>query len=239
MTAGTFDSLRQGLPTYRPFHSGDTLWYISDDRHTVVNPDGKSVSRAYRQILLGQRPGADFGGVFAVERFDPTGARILDPITKEFQTTQGKTGFDSRDSARYFQPGDTRYAFGPYPAYSPDIYGWPRLYPFSNLTFGYTGKNTLYFYSVEAQYVVYQSQLSKQAQGDRTALPYSNVKGGTGYFTGALVDSFTVVVNATGVETFSVEALRQTACKRAWRTSQSDGTPFDSLGVCRGANFRG
>lgn len=232
-TSATFDSLRQGAPVFRDLHSGDSIWYIWDNLHMVTNPDGKQVKRAYRNLVFRQRPGPDFGGVFAVERFDPTRARILDPITKQFMVTVGQTRFERDDSAEYFQPGDTRYAFGPYPAFAPDLFGWPDYYPFSNLTLGYTGANTIYFYSVEEQYILYQSGLE-----NRPELAYSNVTGGRGYFTAALVDSFSIYLQATGVDTFSVEALRGTACRNSWKDHLSDATPFDSLVACKGVDFR-
>ncbi len=238
-TSAMLDSLRQGLPVFRTLHSGDSIWYISDDQHMVTNPDGKLVQRAYREILFNQHPGPDFGGVFAVERFDINRARILDPLSKEIFASSGKKGFKQADSAQFFQPGVTRYAFGPYPAFSPDLFGWPRIYPFSNLTLAYTGLNTIYFYSVEQAYVIYQSQLMKQASGSSSAIPYSNVQGGTGYFTMALVDSFQINLMATGVDTFSVQALHGAACRNEWKSSVTDHTPFDSLVACKGIDFRG
>lgn len=240
LTRGALDSLAKDIPVFRSFPSGDSLWYIYDDKNLVTNPDGKQVERAYRNILFRQRPGPGFGGVFTVERFDPKGERIEDPVSRELRTTLGRTDFRLEDSARFYQPGETRYAFGPYPAFAPDVYGWPETYPFSNLTLAYTGRNTIYFYSVEPEYVVYQSQLSRLAQGDRTALPYSNVKNGNGYFTAALVDSFVVHLKATpGVRTFSVEALRGAACRKAWKDHLDDASKgFDSLVACKGVDFR-
>jgi hypothetical protein len=232
-TSAMFDSLRTGAPVFRSLRSRDTIWYISDIVHQVTNHDGKSVKRAYRNLVFRQRPGPDFGGVFAVERFDPTRARVLDPITKQFMTTTGSTKFGREDSVRYFQPGDTRYAFGPYPKFEPDLFGWPDYYPFSNLTLGYTGPNTIYFYSVEEQYVIYQSGLSGNPE---TA--FSNVKGGKGYFTAALVDSFVINLNVTGTDTFSVQALRGAACRQSWRNHVQDGTGFDSLVACKGVDFK-
>ena len=237
-TSAMLDSLRQGLPASRPFRSGDSLWYISDSRHEVTNLDGKRVKRAYRNLIFRQRPGPDFGGVFALERWDVSRARVLDPIKKEFMKTRGVTGFKLGDSAGYYQAGGTRYGFGPYPAFAPGLFGWPNFYPFSNLTFGYTGPNTVYFYSVQQEYVIYQTQLASQAQGSTDAIPYTNVKGGSGYFTAALVDSFKVYIQATGVDTFSVEALRGAACRKAWKDHVSNGTGFDSLVACEGIDFR-
>lgn len=240
LTSDALDSLRKDIPVFRPLPSGDSIWYIYDDKNVVTNPDGKRVERAYRNLLFRQRPGPDFGGVFTVGRFDPNGARLEDPISRAFRTTTGNLDFGQEDSARFYQPGDTRYAFGPYPAFAPDIFGWPAIYPFSNLTLAYTGRNTIYFYSVEQQYVVYQSQLSRQAQGDPTALPYSNVKNAKGYFTAALVDSFVIHLRATpGVRAFSVPALRETACRRAWKEHLEDTSKgFDSLATCKGVDFR-
>jgi hypothetical protein len=232
-TSAMLDSLRQGAPVFRSLRSRDSIWYISDNRHEVVNPDGQTVKRAYRNILFRQRPGSDFGGVFAVERWDVTRAKILDPITKELLNSTGRQSLDREDSAALFQPGDTRYALALYPAYAPDVYGWPEIYPFSNLALAYTGPNTLYFYSVEQQYVIYHSGLS----GD-PATAFSNVKNGKGYFTAALVDSFSIYLNVSGTDTFSVEALRGAACRKAWKEHVQDGAGFDSLVACKGVDFR-
>lgn len=176
--------------------------------------------------------------MFAVERWDLSRARIEDPLTRTIRASTGQTAFKQGDSARFYQPGGTRYAFGPYPALAPDLYGWPDIYPFSNLTLAYTGMNTVYFYSVEESYVIYQDRLRQMAEGSTTVVPYSNVSGGTGYFTGALVDSFQIYLNATGVDTFSVEALRGAACRNEWKKSQKDTTAFDSLVACKGVDFR-
>ena len=234
MDSAMLDSLRQGLPVFRTVRSGDTLWFISDDDHSVLNFDGKTVKRDYREILIHQHPGPGFSGVFSVNRFDPRGERILDPVTKAFRASTGKKSWGRKDSSSLFQPGDLRYSFGPYPAYEPSIFGWPSINPLSNLVLAYTGANTLYFYSVDSQYIVYQAQLSRQAGGDKTALPYTNVKGGSGYFAAALVDSFHVFLRAEGVQMFSVPALRSAACRQSYQDAKDDGRRFIPDPVCTG-----
>lgn len=238
LTGATLDSLRRGAPVFRSVRSGDSLWYISDLDHKVTNFDGKTVERAYRQILFTQHPGAGFSGEFAVNRFDPQGFRVLDPITKALRETLGKTSWSAKDSASLFQAGDTRYVFGPYSAYAPDLYGWPATFPFTNLYLTYTGINTFYFYSVDSQYVVYQSQLQKSASGDNTALPYTNVKGATGYFAGALVDSFRIHNVVEGAQLFPVPGLRGAACRESYRKTVEDGRTFNPDPVCKGVPLR-
>lgn len=237
MTSAMLDSLRSDKPVFRTMHSGDTIWYISDNEHVVTNPDGKQVKRAYRQILLRQHPSTDFGGVFAVERWDVNRAYVLDPLTKEARRTFGMGDIKQDDSASFYQPGNTRYGYGPYPAYLPDLFGWPNIYPFSNLTLSYTGPNMLYIYSVQEDYVIYQSQRAQQAQGSNTAPPFTNVKGGGGYFAAALVDSFLFNLSVSGTDTFTVQSLRGSACRSAWIDAMKNKTAFDSLVTCKGVEF--
>jgi hypothetical protein len=234
LDVASVDSLKAGLPVYRVANTGDTLWYISGNDAKVWNPDGKQVGRAYRPLLLGQHPGPNFAGVFTVDRFDPNQAWILNAVTRQFMATLGRTSWTRADSAQLYQAGDTYYGYGPYPAFAPDLSHWPEVYTWSNLTFGYTGRNTMYFYSTDTQYIVYQSQLSKQAQGDKTSLPYTNVRGGNGYFAAALVDSVQFFIRAEGVQTFQVQALRSAACRESYANSRKNGTPFQRDPVCTG-----
>lgn len=239
ITSATLDSLRQGIPTLRRIHWADTVWYIQNILRRVKNTAGQEVGLAYREYQFHPKFGEGFGGIFGVEKFDPTRARILDPITRTFMASVGKgNSFDQQDSARYFQPGNSRYYFGPYRAYAPELVGWPEKLLFSNVGIGYTGLNKILFYAVGPQYVAYNEALQSIAQGDRTAIPYTNVNGGIGYFAGALVDSFAITVQAVATDTFSVDALRGAACRRQWRKAVSDGQPFDSLVACKGVDFK-
>lgn len=239
LTSATLDSLRAGIPTLRRISNGDTMWYISDISRRVTNVAGQSVGLAYREYRFHPRFDQGFGGVFGVEGFDPAAARIQDPVSKSLRAAMGRAdGYDLQDSAGSYQPGSTRYYFGPYRAYAPELYGWPQLLMFSNVGIGYTGLNRLYFYAVDPQYVSYNEALQSISQGDRTAVDYTNVKGGKGYFAGALVDSFAFHVRVAVADTFSVEALRGAACRRAWQNTLEDGRSFDSLVACKGVDFR-
>jgi len=239
LTSATLDSLRAGIPTFRRISYGDTVWYISDISRRVTNAAGQNVGLSYREYRFHPRFAEGFGGVFGVEGFDPNAARILDPVTKTFRASFGQgSEFKQQDSAQYYQPGNTRYYFGPYRAYAPELYRWPELLLFSNIGIGYTGLNKLYFYAVDPTYVSYNEALQSIAQGDRTAVDYTNVRGGRGYFTGALVDSFALHVRVAATDTFSVEALRGAACRRAWKRTVEDGDAFDSLVACKGVDFR-
>jgi hypothetical protein len=239
LTSATLDSLRAGIPTVRRISYGDTTWYISDISRRVTNAAGQSVGLAYREYRFHPRFGEGFGGVFGVEGFDPSASYILDPVRKALRAAVGRgASYETQDSAQFYQPGNTRYYFGPYRAYAPELYGWPELLMFSNVGIGYTGLNKLFFYAVDPKYVSYNEALQSISQGDRTAVEYTNVKGGKGYFAGALVDSFAFHVRAVTADTFSVEALRGASCRRAWQNTLEDGRSFDSLVACKGVDFR-
>lgn len=237
ITSATLDSLRQGVAVMRRIRSGDSVLYISGATRVVKNSAGQDVLLPYRDYMLHTRFGDGFGGAFAVQKFDPSRAFIQNILQIQFRQSRGKKGYDSEDSARLFQPGNTRYYFGPMPAAASEMAGWPNVFLFSNLGIGYTGMNTLYVYATDPSYYNYNVSLQGVADGDRTTILYSNVKGAKGYFTGALVDSFSINVFALASDTFPVQQLRGAACRQAWKQHVQDGEPFDST-FCEGVQYK-
>lgn len=237
ITSATLDSLRRGDMVMRRIFSGESVLYISGATRTVRNSAGQQVLLPYRDYVLHTRIGEGFGGAFSVQRFDPSRAFIQNILQIQFRQSRGKTGYDSEDSARLFQAGDTRYYFGPMPASASEMAGWPGVFLFSNLGIGYTGKNTLYVYATDPYYYNYNTALQGLAGGDRTTIPYSNVTGASGYFTSALVDSFSINVFALASDTFPVQKLRGAACREAWKRHVEDGDAFDPA-FCEGVEYK-
>ncbi len=237
ITSATLDSLRRGDMVMRRIFSGESVLYISGASRKVRNLAGQEVLLPYRDYKLNVKYGDGFGGAFSVQRFDTSRAFIQNILQQQIRQTLGRTGYRSEDSARLFQPGDTRYYFGPMPASVSEMAGWPEVFLFSNLGIGYTGMNTLYIYATDSYYPNYNASLQGLAGGDRTTIAYSNVKGASGYFSAALVDSFKLDVHVLATDTFSVRELRGAACREAWKRHVEDGDAFDST-FCEGVQYK-
>lgn len=237
LTVATLDSLSRGLPTFRKIASGDTVWYIPTLFPRVTKLDGKEAGLAYREFVVDLARGAGFGGAFGVQRFDPTRARIDNPISQTMRAARGNAKSTTQDSARRFQPGNSRYGFGPYGSYESLLYRWPEIGLISNLALDYTGPNWFVYYSVDPNYVSYNRAMTGIAGGDRTTIPYTNIRGGSGYFTGALADSVMLYVKSPTADTFSIPALRAATCRIAWDKHIKDGDAFDTT-FCAGTKYK-
>jgi len=237
LTTSTIDSVNNGIPTYRKIASGDTVWYIPTLFPEATTLKGETVGLAYREFVVDLTRGAGFGGAFSVQRFDPTRARIENPIKKAMQAATGGKKTSTRDSARSYQPGNSRYYFGPNGSYESQIYGWPDIALISNLALDYTGPNWFVFYAVDPNYVSYNRSMTSIAGGDRTVVPYSNVKGGSGYFAGALADSVMLYVKSPIGDTLSISALRGANCRIAWNNHVKNGDAFDTT-WCAGTDYK-
>lgn len=200
----TIDSLRNGYPVFRSVKSGDTVWYVRS-ADAVTGLDGASSVRQDRAYLIPQTlDRAVFGGVLCLQRFDTTRARILDPVTLKLYASLG----GSIDSANYYQAGSWRTT-GFVDAYDPSILYWPDKMQLGNMNIGYTGRNVFYAYSMDTLYALHLNGLSSS----NTALPYTNISGGTGYFSGAAADSVSLYVMNPSADTFAVSALRDAWCR--------------------------
>ncbi|QQS07006.1 MAG: hypothetical protein IPK50_08945 [Fibrobacterota bacterium] len=237
LTTATIDSVNQGLPTFRKIPSGDTVWYIPTLFPRVTNISGVEVAFAFRDYVVELKPGAGFGGGFGVHRFDPTRARIDNPVSQTQRAARGNQKTSTQDSARRFQPGNSRYLFGPAGSYESSLYRWPQIALVSNLTLDYTGPNWLVFYAVDPNYVSYNRAMNGIAGGDRTTIPYTNIRGGSGYFAGALADSVMLYVRSTTKDTLSIQALRGAACRIAWKNKVENGDAFDAV-FCAGTDYK-
>lgn len=236
LTKATIDSVNQGLPTYRKIASGDTVWYLPSLLPKVTKLDGKEVGLAYREFVVDLTRGAGFGGAFGVQRFDPTRARIENPISQAMRAARGASKLSTQDSSRRYQPGNSRYYFGPYSSFESVAFGWPDIGLISNLALDYTGPNWFVYYAVDPNYVSYNRSMTAIAGGDRTTIPYSNVQGGGGYFAGALADSVMLYVKSATKDTLSIPALRAANCRIAWANHQKNGDAFDDR-LCMGVDF--
>ena len=207
VTASTLDSVGKGVPVYRTIRTGDTIWYIRSSEAASA-ADGTAIRRNDRAVLAPQALDLPvFGGEIAIQRFDSTRARILDPITQAFNATTGQKSFTSKDSSRYYQPGQWRSL--PFTAANPgSLAYWPEFVQIKNLDIGYTGLNVFYSYAVDTLFAAYE-----RGQSTTTNVSaYSNIQGGFGYFTGAAVDSVSLFVLSPTTDTFSVTALHDTYC---------------------------
>lgn len=205
VTSRTIDSLRRGIPVFRSVNSGDTVWYVRS-ADAVTGLDGASSIRQDRAYLIPQTlDRAVFGGILSLQRFDTTRARILDPITAALNKSLGKSTIDSAD---YYQKGGWRMN-GFMEAYQSVLLYWPDRMQLANLEIGYTGRNVFYAYSMDTLYALHIKGLSNS----NTALPYTNISGGTGYFSGAAADSVSLYVMSPSADTFAVSALRDAWCR--------------------------
>lgn len=216
VTSATLDSLRQGLPVFRSIKSGDTIWYIRS-ADAVTGLDGASSVRQDRAFLIPQTLDRSvFGGILSLQRFDTTRARILDPITATLYKSLGKSTIDSAD---YYQKGGWRMT-GFTEAYQSVLLYWPSTLQLANLEIGYTGRNVFYAYSMDTLYALHLNGLSSS----NTALPYTNIAGGTGYFSGAAADSVSLYVMSPTADTFAVSDLRAAWCRDKRKKSAKNGT---------------
>jgi hypothetical protein len=210
VTSATIDSLRQGIPVFRSVNSGDTVWYVRS-ADAVTGLDGTSSLRQQRAYLISQTvERAVFGGVLSLQRFDTTRARILDPVTLKLYASLGGT----IDSASYYEAGSWRMT-GFTEAYQSGLLYWPERMQLANLDIGYTGRNVFYAYSMDTLYALHLNGLSTS----NTALPYTNISGGTGYFSGAAADSVSLYLMNPSADTISVSALHGAWCRDKRRTA--------------------
>lgn len=233
---GTIDSVRAGIPVTRPVVWGDTVWYIHSDSRPVRNIAGQPVTLTNRQYVYTTRRGAGFGGMFSVQHFDPTSARIEPALVKALRMAVGDPARSTEDSAADYQAGGSRY-FEAYPAYADAVVGWPDHIYTSNIAIGYTGRYLTRYYAVDGRYVTYSQAKTAIAGGDRTVARYTNIQGGQGYFTGALVDSFQLFVRTASPDTIPLEALRGAACRVAWDRHIHNGRGFDER-FCSGTEYK-
>lgn len=232
---GTIDSVRAGIPVTRPVVWGDTVWYIHSDARAVTNLGGQPITLSNRQYVYHLRHGAGFGGMFSVQHFDPTSARIEPALVKALRNALGEKTRSTEDSASDYQAGGSRYLES-YPAYANAILGWPGQLNTSNIAIGYTGRYLTRYYAVDPRFFNYSQAKTAIAGGDKTANRYTNIEGGQGYFAGALVDSFMLQVRTNSPDTIPVEALRGAACRVAWDWHIHDGRRFDQE-FCKGTEY--
>jgi hypothetical protein len=156
------------------YHKGDTLTYLNGIFNTLSHYYSSDRS-------------ADVKAVLITQRFDPDSGR---PETR-FDSPLGL----KPDSSRYYFPGDHRRLL-----LYPDAkgrQGWNLLDSMGVVnTWFHTGLNTFYFYGTEQAYMDFNATATQvqgggaPADGDPRIKPKYNVKGGTGFFVGAVVDSF-------------------------------------------------
>lgn len=243
-TDATLDSVRANLPVYRPIRDGDSVWYLHDETK-VTDITGANVARYYRNYLFAQKMDKSaWEGVLSVQGFDTTAQYILSPLSKEFLRSSGSTKIDSNE---LYQKGSLRTlgleeptTFGQdIPAsvgeladtlakfYGTDIRPWFL----TNVYLGYTGRNVIRLYALDQNHYEYMSRLRNA--GSSNALRWSNVANGDGYFSSAAVDSFQIFVRADR-DTFSVQALHATWCRKQKESAAKDGKPWNPGTICAG-----
>ncbi len=208
ITREDFQAYLRGELVTSTVKRGDTLQYIWDDSK-VSDKDGEPITRYFRGLSIIQEFDPEqYGGLIIIQGFDTTRAYINNPIDQEaeFQQTPGKI-----DTPSYYQRGNSRVQ-EVLPKTIPGRNGYPKALDQSNLLFGYTGRNVLYFYAVDSLYYEYYRRY--KSPGDKTLLPYSNVENGDGYFIGAVLDSLSFVLTSQR-DTIPVSDLR-----RAWLKSK-------------------
>jgi hypothetical protein len=90
----------------------------------------------------------------------------------------------------------------------------------------WTGRNRIYFYGAEQIYADYQTALEEVAGNTKVRLP-TNVSGGQGFFTGMVVDSFTVNIKLDGfTQAFDYYKTRAAACEEKGWTRTRDCIDF-------------
>jgi len=188
----------------------DTLWYVSDESivQSLSFPGQVPApqSATYRQWVLRQkvdRP--SYGGSVFIQGFDPSRARIFGQIFRQFGKTLGHV-----DSSGYFQRGDTRTWTSAPKVGGSGLPAWPDSILLSNVYLGYTGRNRIYAWAVDSLYYEHYKALTGDV-GDGQ-YEYTNVKGGKGYFTGAILDSATFDLEAAFPDTVQVTRLRAVWC---------------------------
>jgi hypothetical protein len=188
----------------------DTLWYVSDESFVLsMGFPGQTSGpqpATFRQWVLRQKVDrASYGGTVFIQGFDPSRARIFGQIFRQF----GKT-FGNVDSSGLFQRGDTRSWLSAPKVGGSSLPAWPDSILLSNSYLGYTGRNRLYGWAVDSLYYEHYKALTGET-GDGQ-YEYSNIKGGKGYFTGAILDSATFDLEAAFPDTVQVTRLRTIWC---------------------------
>ncbi|MEK7392463.1 MAG: hypothetical protein AAB214_07830 [Fibrobacterota bacterium] len=200
----------------------DTVWYISDMSPVLALSIKGSKSYPIAAESRGWifRHNIDkkrFGGAVLAQGFEPTRARILGSIFKRFGST-----FGSVDSSEYFQPGGYRSWLVAPLAYDP-LPGWPDSALLANTYLGYTGRNTIYSWSVDSLYYEYYRTLTGQTGDGQYSV--TNIKGGKGYFTGAAKDSVSFQLEASFPDTVPVPRLNRIWCDSIkFRQSKGEAT---------------
>lgn len=189
----------------------DTLWYITDDfpvsAHSLVGEAPQGIQATYRQWIFRQRlDRRRSSGTVLMQGFDPTRARIVSLMDKQFEKSFGEF-----DTVAFFQRGDTRtWLINPNVA-SADVPGWPDSVLITNAYFGYTGRNRIYAWNVDSLYYEHFKVLSGETGDGRYSVP--NIQGAKGYFTGAGVDSAAFDLEIANADTIGVGVLRAAWCK--------------------------
>jgi hypothetical protein len=212
----------QGTEVLLPLRDGDSAYYIFD-ASDVPDPDGGDmgmIKRYTRQWKFRQNVAAsEYGGVVIAGEFDNSRARIWSPLDKLLSVGFGDS---EPDVEKFYQPGQSRLISitEKTPENRP---GYPAILPLGNASLGYTGKNTLRFYAVDADYAKDREQEADPASGDMSGglgdddngdLPsHSNIRGGIGYFATAVQDSFTIYIQAVSPDTFPVPDMRRSRLK--------------------------
>ncbi|MDB5104876.1 MAG: hypothetical protein JWP91_2565 [Fibrobacteres bacterium] len=208
-----FAAYLEGRAVYRPMGREDTLYFIYDT-HRATDYSGNTMSRFSLPFLFTQKiDKRDFGGLILSQRFDSTGARIVDPMHRGILASIGA----DVDSVAFYQRGAVRpmYITG---SYFSDIKGYPDTLRLANMLWGYTGRNVLHSYSVDPLYYqYYKGLIGTGAEGGgglgggssrpQNVLRYSNIGNGDGFFTGAAADSFAINIRALR-DTIPISALR-------------------------------
>ncbi len=218
VTVADFQRYLQGYLVLRPVADGDSVYFIFDPT-AAPNPDAGSggiLQHFARSWHFAQNyDAADYGGLVVVMGWDTTRARIESPLRKEFEQSLSQTKIDS---ASLYQPENSSVA-EILTRGGMQVANYPDTVAISNLALGYTGRNTFYFYAVDSNYANahYRDVVAPGIGGggggnagqSGNVIEPTNVQGGAGYFSAAVVDSLSVQVMALSPDTFSVPALHK------------------------------
>jgi hypothetical protein len=202
-----------GLPVMRNISvkgdNPDTVWYISDMTPVlglaVAGSPARPLPAEYRQWIFRHAIDKDrFGGLVLTQGFDPTRARILGSVYKQFGST-----FAVKDSSRFFQRGGSR-SWLVAPKVFDDLPGYPDSAIIANNFFGYTGKNRVYAWAVDSLYYEFYRTITGETGDGQYSV--TNIKGGKGYFTGAGLDSAAFQMEAAFADTVPVPRLQSLWC---------------------------
>lgn len=181
------------------YQNGDSVYYLTGNFNTLSH-------------YFGTKKDSGVGGIVVTQHWDSSALR---PVNR-FDGIAG----NEPELKDFYYPG-TKNRLLNYSGFKSDKFDAFDSMGVINTWF-LIGKNTLYFYGMDDSYDRFISSITQAAEDPRIEI-LSNIKNGRGYFSGGIVDSFTVYIKAAKtLEAYSQDSASKAYCSsEGWYSNQS------------------